>query len=190
MLAQLARRLADHRAFRRIRDGHAIDRTDFRTCDNPVEARMADVLLDIPDLELAFLSMRYGLTGETPMEAPAIAAALRRPFFEVLDIGTGAGLRLRNGASSRMALEDLAALEVPGLMAQAARSLALPGGLRGRANTAWFLGRRPIRRLALDLVHEGGVRFLMRRAMAASASTVSVGMPHSASMAVDQAGAG
>lgn len=173
MLAQLARRIADRPGFRALREGHVIDRSDFRRCDDPCEQRLSRALLALPDPELAFLSMRYGLTGETPLEAPAIMAVLRRPFFEVLDIGTGAGLRLRNRPESRTALEDLAALEIPGLMDQVARAAALPEGRRGRAHTAWFLARRPIRRLALDLVHEGGVRFLMQQANFASCQTKS-----------------
>jgi hypothetical protein len=166
MLAKLARRIATLPVLAPDTDPRKTDRTHFRKTDHPIEREAVDMLDGLPDEELSFLVLRYGLTGADPLDAAQICNRLERSLLVTLDIGTGAELRLRNRPRSAELLAQLAALEMGPLSDHVRDRLRFPPSRRWRESRAWLLTRRPIRRLALDVVMEGGVGALIARAEA------------------------
>jgi len=164
MLVKLARKLASLPALSPDPSGVTIDRTHFRKTEHPIEIEAAEILLGFPDEELSFLVLRYGLTGSDPLDAPRICQRIGRSFMVTLDIGTGAELRLRNSARAASVIERLAALEMAPLARHVAHRMSIAPSRRWRASRAWMMSRRPIRRLALDTVMEGGAGVLIAQA--------------------------
>jgi len=167
MLTKFAHWIAARSAFQVDQRKISIDRSDFRVTDNPYEQALLPHLEKLSDEEMAFMLLRYGLTGEDPLGAPQIAERLRRPFLIILDLGVGAELRLRNSPAAVQAMEDVVALEMEDLMDHVRTRLKRPAHIRWKDSHAWTLSRRPVRRLALNTLLEGGIGHLIARAEAA-----------------------
>ena len=76
---------------------------------------MAEALHRFPPDELSLLIMSFGLDNRNPKAPQTIAEASGMKFMKVLDIGTGAELRLRISKDTRVLIEAIAGQEVAGL---------------------------------------------------------------------------
>ncbi|TGD60899.1 hypothetical protein EYC08_19800, partial [Tabrizicola sp. WMC-M-20] len=134
-----------------------IDRGHFLTATDLIETRVAEALHRFPPDELHFLIMNFGLDSCDPKPPQYIAKALGVNLLKALDIGTGAEFRLRNRKETRALIEAIAGQEVESL----ARHLEVADMIgdqqrRRGATELWFYSRRPVRRLAMSTVLEGG----------------------------------
>ena len=139
-----------------------IDRSHFLNATDPMEARLAEALHSFPPGELSFLIMSFGLDSRNPKAPQVIAEALDMMLLKVLDIGSGAELRLRNRKETRTLIEGIAGQEVAGLARHLEAIAIMRDEPRRRTATdLWFHNRRPIRRLALSTALEGGFGALL-----------------------------
>jgi hypothetical protein len=134
-----------------------MNRGHFLTATDPVETRMGEALHRFPPDELYFLVMRFGLDSRDPKPPQYIASVLGVNLLKALDIGTAAECRLRNRKETSALLEAIAGQEVEGLARHLEVAATIDDGHRRRAaNELWFYSRRPVRRLAMSTVMEGG----------------------------------
>lgn len=134
-----------------------IDRSHFLKATDPVEIYLAEALHDFPPGELDFLILSFGLDGHTPRGPQSIAEELGMMLLKVLDIGTGAELRLRNRKETRSLIEAIAGQEVAALERHLeVVDIADDEQFRRTATNLWFHSRRPLRRLAMSTALEGG----------------------------------
>jgi hypothetical protein len=140
-----------------------IDRSHYWNASDPIEARLARALSQFPKDELDFLIMSFGLDGQNPREPHVVADALGMVLLRVLDTGAAAKVRLRNRTETRELIEAIAGEEAPSLARHLEAISDMPDERNLRAATElWFYSRRPLRRLAMSTVLEGGfVAFLV-----------------------------
>lgn len=125
-----------------------------------------------PD-ERAVLCLTYGLTGHKPIPPHRAADVLGWSLIQVMTVGEGAILRLRNAASARAAFEPLLKSLHPRLLAVAdeiyeMRLTDIPRRKRDLVLKRFWCDLTPLERLALRGYGEGEVpemeRALQRRA--------------------------
>ena len=134
-----------------------LDRSHFWDASDPLEARLAEAISEFPQDELGLLIMSFGLDGQDPRAPHVVADALGMALLKVLDTDTAARVRLRNKAETRVLIEAIAGEEVPDLARHLEAISAMPDEKnRSAATDLWFFSRRPLRRLALSTVLEGG----------------------------------